>query len=109
MGPVDPAGADGWMRLCSAASAIKLRTNTPRSEVGEVFLPGPGVERNFVYSNQMGYQTSNLRLLWTIVPPPTPLHPHPNTLSNPPPPPTSPPPGAPPPNIGLVPMSPTNC
>ena len=36
------------------------------------------------YSDLVGYQTSDIRLLWTITPNPPP--PHPNTLSNPPPP-----------------------
>ena len=48
-----------------------------------------------MYSDLVGYQTSDIRLLWTITPNPPP--PHPNTLSHPPPPPcqTSPPPPPP--------------
>ena len=60
--------------------------------------------RSYGYSNQMGYQTSDFRLLWTITPHPPP---HPNTLSNPPPPRVKlPPPAVVPPNIRLVPLSP---
>ena len=49
------------------------------------------VRDSYVYSDLVGYQTSDIRLLWTITPTPPP---HPNTLSTPPPPPcqTSPPP-----------------
>ena len=36
-----------------------------------------------MYSDLVGYQTSDIRLLWTITPNPPP---HPNTLSTPPPP-----------------------
>ena len=52
------------------------------------------LRRSYGYSNQMGYQTSDFRLLWTITPNPPP--PHPNTLSTPPPCQTSPPPPMPP-------------
>ena len=53
------------------------------------------VRIKIVYSDLVGYQTSDIRLLWTITPNPPP--PHPNTLSTPPPPcQTSPPPRVPP-------------
>ena len=39
-----------------------------------------------MYSDLVGYQTSDIRLLWTITPNPPPPPP-PNTLSHPPPPP----------------------
>ena len=60
-----------------------------------------------VYSDLVGYQTSDIRLLWTITPnppPPPPQHPF-----SPPPPPRvrlPPPPPRVPPNIRLVPLSP---
>ena len=70
---------------------------------------GVGCTR-IVYSDLVGCQTSDIRLLWTITPnPPPPPPPHPNTLSTPPPPPcqtSPPPPPVPPPNIRLVPLSP---
>ena len=51
-----------------------------------------GWRRSYGYSNQMGYQTSDFRLLWTITPnpPPTPtpfLPPPPPCQTSPPPPP----------------------
>ena len=57
---------------------------------------------SYGYSNQMGYQTSEFRLLWTITPNP---HPPPQHPFSPPPPPVSdfaPPPPHVPPNIKLV-------
>ena len=60
---------------------------------------------SYGYSNQMGYQTSDFRLLWTITPNPPPPPTHPNTLSTPPPPRVRirpPPPPHVPPNIKLV-------
>ena len=54
--------------------------------------------RRIVYSDLVGYQTSDIRLLWTITPnpppPPTPtpfLPPPPPCRTSPPPPPVSPP------------------
>ena len=41
-------------------------------------LGASGKARSYGYSNQMGYQTSDFRLLWTITPnppPPPPQHP----------------------------------
>ena len=64
------------------------------------------VRIRIVYSDLVGYQTSDIRLLWTITPNPPPP-PTPTPFLTPPPPPcqTSPPPRVPP-NIRLVPLSP---
>ena len=81
--------------------AFKLRHNLGpqyvRIVVGIVHLLALGIR--IVYSDLVGYQTSDIRLLWTITPNPPPPPPHPNTLSHPPPPPcqTSPPPPVSPP------------
>ena len=82
-----------------------------------VFRPGAGIRPgdlfspllfsyvlpSYVYSDLVGYQTSDIRLLWTITPPPPPQHPF-----YPPPPRVRlrPPPPRVPPNIRLVPLSP---
>ena len=66
---------------------------------------------SFVYSNQMGYHTSDFRLLWAISPclpnppphTPTPFLNPPSQVSH-----FAPPPRAPP-NIRLVALSPTSC
>ena len=67
------------------------------------------VQRSYVYSDLVGYQTSDIRLLWTITPK-APPPPTPTPFLTPPPPlcQTSPPPPPPvsPPNIRLVPLSP---
>ena len=60
---------------------------------------------SYVYSDLVGYETSDIRLLWTITPNPPPP-PHPNTLSTPPPPVSDFAPPRVPPNITLVPLSP---
>ena len=89
------------------SSAIKYGIQGPgREHRGGMAAPLKRRPTSYVYSDLVGYQTSDIRLLWTITPnPPTP---HPNTLSNPPPPlcQTFPPPPCPPPNIRLVPLSP---
>ena len=59
-----------------------------------------------MYSDLVGYQTSDIRLLWTITPNPPP--PTPTPFLTPPPPRVRlrPPPPRVPPNIRLVPLSP---
>ena len=67
----------------------------------------PIPQTSYVFSDLVGYQTSDIRLLWTITPnppPPTPtpfLTPPPLCQTLPP-----PPPPVSPPNIRLVPLSP---
>ena len=58
---------------------------SPRRHFACQFLGRARAACRIVYSDLVGYQTSDIRLLWTITPKPPPP-PHPNTLSNPPPP-----------------------
>ena len=62
------------------ATAITWRTNTPRLEIGEVFLPGPGVERLAVWCGEEDWMGpaegldaacgSPMLHRWYVLPPP---------------------------------------
>ena len=81
---------EGWASTATPQAPVLFNTRALHASYG--------------YSNQMGYQTSDFRLLWTITPnppPPTPFltpPPTPTPFLTPPPPPcqTSPPPVSPP-------------
>ena len=68
-----------------------LGTGTPRTVRDKL----DAVRGSYVYSDLVGYQTSDIRLLWTITPPPTPTPflplPPVSDFAPPPPPPVSPP------------------
>ena len=110
-------GFDALETLSVAFSMQEGQHYAVRSPTPNAFLPlvgamaqfphGPTIcDGSYVYSDLVGYQTSDITLLWTITPNPPPSTPTPFLTPPPPPCQTSPPPLRVPPNIRLVPLSP---